>query len=145
MRGLTPRVAMAAAALLASGCARAESGISFLGDPEVIAFAIDRGEGWETVAVHEGPFDSSTYDYPLEPGETVQVVAGAGDTAVELAVTAEDDIAYAVVATVGVEDPTAMCMGCGAPVSEPLDPDDPDGERLWLYETFNGISSPIMF
>ena len=130
---------------LASGCAHAESGISFLGDPQAVSFAMDRGGGWEAVRAHEGTFDSRTYDYPLTPGETVRVRASAGGAEVILPVTAEDDVAFGMVASISAEDPTAMCMGCGVPASAPVDPAAPDGERLWLYETFNGISAPIMF
>ena len=131
--------------MLATGCAHAESGISFLGDPQAVSFAMDRGEGWEAVRAHEGAFDSRTYDYSLSPGETVRVRASAGKAEVVLPVTAEDDIAFGMVASIASEDPTAMCMGCGTPASAPIDPAAPDGDRLWLYETFNGISAPIMF
>ena len=153
-----PLLAAFASLALAGGaaCATAqEAGISFLdgaqGDPaRTIAFAMDRGEWWEDVAAHDGPFDSRSYDYRLTPGETVRVrarTAGAGgaDVSVIVPVRVEDDIAYALVASVAASDPTHMCMGCGRPASTPLDPAKPDAERLWLYETFNGISSPIMF
>ena len=144
MRGLKGALGVAML-MVATGCAHAESGISFLGDPQTVSFAMDRGEGWEAVRAHEGAFDSRTYDYPLTPGETVRVRVTAGGAEVVLPVTAEDDIAFGMVASIASEDPTAMCMGCGVPASAPVDPATPDGERLWLYVTFNGISAPIMF
>ena len=134
-----------AALALAGACAFVDTGVSFLGDPQRISFAMDRGDGWEDVAVHEGDFDSRTYDYRLWPGETVRVRAVAGETAVEREVKAKADRAYAMVASISAEDPTHLCFGCGVPVSVPIDPDSPEGERLWLYETFNGISAPIVF
>ena len=144
MRGLKVLAGFAMLAL-SPGCANAESGISFFGDPQAVSFAMDRGGGWEAVRAHEGAFDSSTYDYPLTPGETVRVRASAGGAEVVLPVSAQDDIAFGMVASIASEDPTAMCMGCGVPASAPVDPAAPDGERLWLYKTFNGISAPIHF
>ena len=136
---------LAGVAALAGACAFVDTGVSFLGDPQRISFAMDRGDGWEDVVVHEGEFDSRSYDYRLWPGETVRVRAMAGEAAVELDVTAEADMAYAMVASISADNPTHLCFGCGVPNRVPIDPAAPEGERLWLYETFNGISAPIMF
>ena len=144
MRGSRALTGIAALAL-AGACAFVDTGVSFLADPQRIVFAMNRGDGWEDVAVHEGDFDSQTYDYRLWPGETVRIRAMAGEVAVEMPVTAEADMAYAMVASISADDPTAMCFGCGVPVSAPIDRESPNGERLWLYETFNGISAPIHF
>ena len=151
--------AITLASLTTTACTAQEpAGISFIAaasDPEArpgnqMQFSLDRGDGWEQVSAHEGPFDTRSFDYPLEPGGTVQVraalpVADGREVSLTLPVTVEADRAYGIVAIVSAQDPTAMCMGCGTPVSAALDAGDPAGTRLWLYETFNGISAPIMF
>ena len=111
---------------------------------------MDRGEGFAPVRLSQPPLDSRSFDYALPAGSEVRVRAFAKGSAgqrvsVETPVRIEADIAYTMVAHIGPENPTNMCMGCGRPVSTPLEAAEPDGPRLWLYQTFNGISEPIIF
>ena len=152
------RLCAAAAVLSATSCTAQEpAGITFLAgsweagaETRQIDFALDRGDGWQDVEAHGFPYDSRSFDYPLDPGTTVQVraatiTADGSRVEVSLPVSVEEDIAYGLYAIVSPQDPTAQCMGCGTPVSAALDPARPDGKRLWLYETYNGISAPIIF
>lgn len=150
--GLVALLGGAAALALVAG-PKTEAGISFfvehqqLQPGERVAFRFRQEVGWRNASARPARAGDQGYDYRLVPGVPVQVEARllSGDrllAQVTKRVPTGGDRRYIIHVHVQPGDPTQACMGCGQPVSAPI---PSRSGRLWLYDSFNGISRPIIF